>query len=51
MDFGSRLLGVNIFSTLRRARIQAFRILDAKSEDANIVEEEIDADPSEIVPI
>ncbi|XP_065068749.1 uncharacterized protein LOC135694036 isoform X2 [Rhopilema esculentum] len=46
-----RLLGVNIFSTLRRARIQAFRILDAKSEDANIVEEEIDADPSEIVPI
>ena len=47
----SRLLGVNFLSTVRRARIQAFKILDVKSDPANLVDEDSHGNPTEVVPI
>eukprot|EP00112_Aurelia_sp_Birch-Aquarium-sp1_P013993 Seg2996.3 transcript_id=Seg2996.3/GoldUCD/mRNA.D3Y31 product="E3 ubiquitin-protein ligase MARCH5" protein_id=Seg2996.3/GoldUCD/D3Y31 len=44
-----RLLGVNFLTTIRRARIQAFRILDIKSEQASLEEEESAQAPCDVV--
>lgn len=46
-----RILGVNFLSTMRRARIHAFKILDAKSDTAAVAGEEKDQNPTEVVPI
>lgn len=43
-----RLLGINFMSSMRRARIRAFKILDIKSDSASIEEEDKDG-PTEVV--